>query len=1105
MMAGNLPGINPAKLVRDYFQTTDIMRIQKLLVLLLGLSLLACWRIGAQVPRAEHPRPDAFRENWTTLNGEWQFEIDAKGDGEQRGLISGKDLAAKIVVPFCPESKLSGVGHYDLMKNVWYRRSFEVPTGMKGQRVRLHFGGVDYRAWVWVNGQLAGSHIGGNVAFAFDITRYLKEGPNELVVRAFDDTGSGRQPTGKQTHTVSEGCVYTRTTGIWQPVWLEAVGNSFVEQFSVVPDPDHSRVIIEAAVNGDDTNLTLTVEAFADGKSVGKDASPASWRNQRLVIELQEKRLWEIGSPFLYDLKFTLANQNGTIDQVGSYFGLRKVSIHGRAILINDKPVFQRLILDQGFYPDGIWTAPSDEALKRDIELSMEAGYNGARLHQKVFEPRFLYWADKLGYIVWGEFPNWGFNFEPANYANVINEWTEILQRDRNHPSIVGWCPFNETPGEAGELQNLIFHETKAIDPTRPVLETSGWAHTVRAPEIRDEHDYNQDPANFKKRWQDFFAGNTAVPLPSRYGSGAAGRDLGVPFMVSEFGGIGWATEGGWGYGAGPKSLEEFYIRYEGLVSALLDNADMFGFCYTQLTDVEQEHNGLYYYDRRPKFDMKRLHAATSRPAAYERTGPVTPRPAPKATAEWKVLVGAAADGDLCKPYRYTTETPATSWTTPEFNDGAWAEARAPFGNLPNVRTPWKTSDIWLRRSFEWTGGQVSAAALVIFHDEDTEVFVNGEKVWSRGGFNNAYESFEITAALKPALKLGRNSLAVHTRQTGGGQFIDLALLVQSESFQNPVYTGYLADPFCWYHDGLYYAVGTRGPGTADPSRDVPMIKSKDLQHWEYVGHVLELPPEERGGAVWAPETAYHEGTFYLYYHADGYGKGFRVRVATSKNPEGPYRDTGVPVTDVAKNDFAIDSHAFRDDDGQWYLFYATDFTNHDATTFRGTALVVDRLIDMTRLEGKPVPVMRAHWSWQIYERNRNLRGEVADWYTLEGPGVIKRGGKYYCFYSGGNYQNDSYGVDYLVADNIRGPWTEVGRERGPQILRSVPGKIFGPGHHSIVSSPDGKSDYLVYHAWNAERTARQVWVDPLVWSANGPQVERFQPRITEMNQKALK
>lgn len=281
------------------------------------------------------------------------------------------------------------------------------------------------------------------------------------------------------------------------------------------------------------------------------------------------------------------------------------------------------------------------------------------------------------------------------------------------------------------------------------------------------------------------------------------------------------------------------------------------------------------------------------------------------------------------------------------------------------------------------------------------------------------------------------------------------------------------------------------------------MVKSRDLQHWEEVGPVLEPPPDEKGGSFWAPEVAFHDGVFYLYYHASGNGNGFRIRVATSKTPEGPYVDTGRPMTDVKANAFAIDSDAFRDDDGQWHLFYATDFYDSDAHTFRGTALVVDRMKSMTELAGQPQVVMRAHWPWQIYERDRLMGGKSADWYTLEGPCVVKRGGQYYCFYSGGNYQNDTYGVDYLVADRINGPWREAGEHRGPQIMRSVPGKVIGPGHNSIVSSVDGKQDFIVYHAWDAAMTARQVWVDPLLWTVHGPRVQRFAARIEECNQEA--
>ena len=323
--------------------------------------------------------------------------------------------------------------------------------------------------------------------------------------------------------------------------------------------------------------------------------------------------------------------------------------------------------------------------------------------------------------------------------------------------------------------------------------------------------------------------------------------------------------------------------------------------------------------------------------------------------------------------------------------------------------------------------------------------------------------------------------------------------------FSNPVSETYLADPFCFLHDGTYYAVGTgQDETTGDPQpRVAPMLKSTDLQRWEEVGPVLEPAADERGGSFWAPEIAFHDGTFYLYYHANGNGRGFRIRVATSQSPTGPYRDTGQPMTDVVRTDFAIDSDAFIDDDGQAYLFYATDFYDADATTFRGTALVMDRLRTMTELAGQPQTVMRAHWDWQIFERDRLMGGVRQDWYTLEGPCVVKRQGRYYCFYSGGNYQNDTYGVNYLVANRITGPWTEAGGFRGPQIMRTVPGKVLGPGHNSIVSSPDGQRDFIVYHAWDQNMKARQMWVDPLVWTDRGPQVARFVERIEQCNREA--
>jgi len=750
----------------------------------IALILTGTFNSPAAVPRPEHPRPDMQRENWMTLNGEWQFEIDKAADGEARGLTYGKDLSAKITVPFSPESKLSGLGmgNSQKLKDVWYRRTFDVPPAMKDKRMRIHFGGVDYRSWVYINGQLAGSHIGGSAAFNFEITGFLKAGPNEVVVKVLDDMWSGLQPRGKQSPDNSGGCIYTRTTGIWQPVWLEAVGSSFVESISVVPDPDNARVLIEAKINGPAKDLTLTAEAFADGKLAGSDTGRGPWQNT-LVLNLKERKLWEPGAPFLYGLKLTLRSGNEKIDELKSYFGLRKVTIDGRRILINGKPFFQRLILDQGFYPEGLWTAPTDDELRKDIERSMACGYNGARLHQKVFEPRFLYWADKLGYMVWGEFPDWGFEFKPEGYSAYVNEWTEILLRDRNHPAIVGWCPFNEEDKRAGELSRTIWNVTKAVDPTRPALETSGWTHTLPNPEVLDAHDYEGNPEALRSRWMERLSVTTGdLPIPARYGIKTAPKpDHILPWMVSEIGGVGWATEGGWSYGSGPKNVDEFYVRYQGTIDAMLDNPHLFGFCYTQLTDVEQERNGLYYYDRKPKFDLKKIHDITARQAACERGAADAAMPAAAVSQPaWKVLVGAMQDGPLSTPYKYLMEKPADGWLSEKFDDTGWKTGLAPFGHgLDNVRTEWTTPDIYLRKTFEYDGRALKNGAVVICHDEDTEVYVNGQKLLGTGGYITRYQMRMVTVPLQKALKNGTNTLAAHTHQTTGGQFIDLALLVE--------------------------------------------------------------------------------------------------------------------------------------------------------------------------------------------------------------------------------------------------------------------------------------------------------------------------------------
>ena len=753
-------------------------------VFLALLLLAATMPASAAVPRPEHPRPDAYRTNWVSLNGEWQFEIDRADNGFARGLTSGVDLAGKILVPFAPESRLSGwgLGNTDYFEHVWYRRHFALPPAMAGRRVRLHFGAVDYQATVYVNGQALGTHTGGSAAFQFEITRQLQPGTNELVVRVVDALRGGLQAGGKQAPVKSEGGDYTRTTGIWQPVWLEAVGDSFVESFSILPDPDHARVLIEATLDAPAAGLELTAEAFAAGLAVGADTTPGNARSLHLVLNLAQKRLWNPGAPFLYDLRFTLRQGGRVVDTVDSYFGLRKVTIAGRRILINDQPVFQRLVLDQGFYPAGNWTAPSDAALRQDIELSMAAGFNGARLHQKVFEPRFLYWADRLGYLVWGEFPNSGYHYDPAGYANYLNEWTEVLQRDRNHPAIIGWCPFNETSGRAAEIQQLIWRATKAIDTTRPVLECSGWSHSLPLPEVRDAHDYESNPSTLRARWRDYFAPPaTNHDLPRRYRNETSpAGDCGVPFMISETGGIGWGTEGGWGYGETPKSPEEFYTRYQGVVDVLLDNPNLFGFCYTQLTDIEQERNGIYYYDRQPKLDLARLHQITARAAAYERGETQAPPPVPPVSG-WRVLTGAAADGRRCTPWQLSTNAPPANWTHPDYAAADWATGIAPFGREAKraVQTAWTTPDLYLRKTFEFPGGPLAAGALVISHGGPVEVFLNGQLIYTADNRVGRYFLHDLTPALRTALHSGPNILAVHARQHPDGQFIDLGLLYE--------------------------------------------------------------------------------------------------------------------------------------------------------------------------------------------------------------------------------------------------------------------------------------------------------------------------------------
>ncbi|MBQ7545758.1 MAG: beta-galactosidase [Clostridia bacterium] len=567
------------------------------------------------IPRPEYPNPQFERADWINLNGTWAFETDPGRSGEARKVYAAEKLAGEILVPFCPESKLSGVGHTDFMPAVWYRRTVEIPADKLAGRVFLHFGAVDYRAVVYVNGACVGEHKGGYVHFSFDVTGHVHAGENVIAVYAEDDARDGLIPSGKQCFAyASQGCHYTRTTGIWQTVWLEFTPKAYIKSVKLYPDAANGSVQFTAEVCGAGT---FRAEAFFDGTPVGSAQSVSSGETVCGTIALSQVHLWDVGQGNLYDLTLRFGD-----DTVKSYFGLRSVGLDDKRFLLNGRSVFMRLVLDQGFYPDGIYTARDEDALVRDIELSLAAGFNGARLHEKVFEPRFLYHCDRMGYLVWGEYPNWGLDYsDPRAAAAVIPEWLEAVGRDFNHPAIIGWCPFNETWDYDGRIQwnellRMVYRVTKAVDPTRPCIDTSGNFHVET--DIYDTHDYEQSVDVFTARYQKLTDENELFDLHHDHGD--AQIWCGEPVFISEYGGIRWAGEdaAGWGYGEAPKTEEEYKQRYKGLTDVLLDNPRMCGFCYTQLYDVEQELNGLYTYDREPKFNMDFFHAVNSRKAAIE-------------------------------------------------------------------------------------------------------------------------------------------------------------------------------------------------------------------------------------------------------------------------------------------------------------------------------------------------------------------------------------------------------------------------------------------------------------------------------------------------------
>ncbi|HKU35353.1 MAG TPA: glycoside hydrolase family 2 TIM barrel-domain containing protein [Paenarthrobacter sp.] len=601
------------------------------------------------IPKPEHPRPQLVRDTWLNLNGTWSFEIDAGDSGLERGLLT-REPTGSILVPFAPESALSGVEHVDFMEAVWYRRTVTIPQEWAGLTVLLHFGAVDHDATVWVNGVEVARHRGGFTPFTADLDGVAEPGTEAVVVVRARDSRHGMQARGKQaTWYNNTHCQYTRTTGIWQTVWLEAVPEVHIKRLRMTPSLADSSLTVEVPISSNRVGHTIAGVLTSPQSKVRIEASVRAdvdlSPSLRFDIPEDQLRPWSIEDPCLYDLLVTVKDPDGgTVDEISSYAAIRSVALDGKVVRINGKAVFQRLVLDQGYWPESLMTSPDDASLVKDIELSLSAGFNGARLHQKVFEERFLFHADRLGYLVWGEFGDWGVsgggaighNQQPT--ASFVAQWLEVLQRDYNHPSIIGWCPLNETHQHLhdritvlDDVTQAMFLATKLADPTRPVIDASGYSHRVRDTDIYDSHSYEQDPDKFRLQQEGLAEGK---PFLNRAHDGVdySVPYNGQPFFVSEFGGIWWNeaearqaaeaagtdVESSWGYGQRVASEEEFYERFHGLCSVLLDTPDMFGYCYTQLTDVFQEKNGIFTFDRSTKLDLARIRATQQRRAAIE-------------------------------------------------------------------------------------------------------------------------------------------------------------------------------------------------------------------------------------------------------------------------------------------------------------------------------------------------------------------------------------------------------------------------------------------------------------------------------------------------------
>lgn len=583
--------------------------------------------------RTEYPRPQFVRQKWLNLNGIWDFAFDDEKKGTEEKWFKEHSTAfnQQINVPFAYQTKLSGIEDSTFHDFVWYRRQFEVPASWQGQRVVLHFGAVDYRAWVYVNEQLVGFHEGGHVSFQFDITDYLQGGKETLVVRVEDPSTDETIPRGKQFWVEKSDAIwYTRTTGIWQTVWIEPVSQTYIKKLKFTPNVDEGEVIVECEVDGNYAEAKVEMEILFKGERIAKELFELQEPYHRHSINLFNRKIfrtsfhndgwaWTPENPNLFDVKVSLLQGESVVDELQSYFGMRKVHTENGMVYLNNRPYYQKLVLDQGYWPEGLLTAPTDEDLKKDIELAKEMGFNGCRKHQKVEDPRFLYWADKLGFLVWGECAASPSYSEDA-VARLTKEWIEIVERDYSHPSIVAWVPINESWGVPHIRSNrqqqhhslAMYHLIHSLDTTRLVISNDGWELTKT--DICAVHNYNHgnhdEVAKYEKFKEDLATKEGILhSQPARRGIYANGfAHEGEPILLTEFGGIGFKVDdaNGWGY-TSVANVEDYLADYRRIMEAIYSSKILFGYCYTQLTDVEQEINGILTYDRKPKCDLKEI------------------------------------------------------------------------------------------------------------------------------------------------------------------------------------------------------------------------------------------------------------------------------------------------------------------------------------------------------------------------------------------------------------------------------------------------------------------------------------------------------------------